>query len=204
MLSAGIFRLLYVMSVFFMAGGDISREISIYQIAAFWFICLLLCVLDAVRPSSAAIEGESKADFKKIGIKAKYILILFTKHCIIKKSYERRYGGIAQLVRAHGSHPWGRRFEPCCLHQAGLGAECALSVYLFLLNSHATKPASFLVLLYSVTPDPIRFGSGVIFMFDCPSELFVIFFCPSIQRRVAADKTRTLLFSKCAFFFPRL
>ena len=34
MLSAGIFRLLYVMSVF-TAGGDISREISIYQIAAF-------------------------------------------------------------------------------------------------------------------------------------------------------------------------
>ena len=25
-------------------------------------------------------------------------------------------GGIAQLVRAHGSHPWGREFESPCLH----------------------------------------------------------------------------------------
>ena len=89
------------------------------------------------------LKERAKLISKKIGIKAKYILILFTKHCIIKKSYERRYGGIAQLVRAHGSHPWGRRFEPCCLHQAGLGAECALSVYLFLSNAHATKPAFF-------------------------------------------------------------
>ena len=28
-----------------------------------------------------------------------------------------RNGGIAQLVRAFGSHPRGRRFEPYCLHQ---------------------------------------------------------------------------------------
>ena len=28
-----------------------------------------------------------------------------------------RCGGIAQLVRAHGSHPWGRGFESPCLHQ---------------------------------------------------------------------------------------
>ena len=26
------------------------------------------------------------------------------------------YGGMAQLVRAHGSHPWGRWFESNCLH----------------------------------------------------------------------------------------
>ena len=28
------------------------------------------------------------------------------------------YGGIAQLVRAFGSHPRGHRFEPYCLHQS--------------------------------------------------------------------------------------
>ena len=27
------------------------------------------------------------------------------------------FGGIAQLVRAHASHAWGHRFEPCCPHQ---------------------------------------------------------------------------------------
>ena len=32
-----------------------------------------------------------------------------------------RNGGIAQLVRAFGSHPRGHRFEPYCLHQKGTG-----------------------------------------------------------------------------------
>ena len=27
------------------------------------------------------------------------------------------FGGIAQLVRAHGSHPWGRGFKSPCLYQ---------------------------------------------------------------------------------------
>ena len=27
-----------------------------------------------------------------------------------------RYGGIAQLVRVHASHAWGRWFDPSCLH----------------------------------------------------------------------------------------
>lgn len=32
----------------------------------------------------------------------------------------RRYGGIAQLVRAFGSHPRGLGFESLCLHQYDL------------------------------------------------------------------------------------
>lgn len=101
MRSAGIFRLLYVMSVF-TAGGDISREISIYQIAAFWFICLLLCVLDAVRPSSAAIEGESKVDFKKNRNKSQIHLDFIHKTLYNKKvvwKAIRRHSSVGQSAR---------------------------------------------------------------------------------------------------------
>lgn len=86
--------------------------------------------------------------------------------------------------------------------QAGLGAECALSVYLFLSNSHATKPASFLVPLYSVTPDPICFGFSVIFYVWLPvrivRHLFLSLYTAASGRRQNAH----FAFFKVCFLFP--
>ena len=49
-----------------------------------------------------------------------------------KLCYNLSYnGGIAQLVRAFGSHPRGRRFEPYCLHQKKSTAIAVLFFWLF-------------------------------------------------------------------------
>lgn len=53
-------------------------------------------------------------------------------------------GGIAQLVRAHGSHPWGREFESPCLHH--IGASFVSLAPIFYHNQSALTP--LLLLFY--------------------------------------------------------
>ena len=40
---------------------------------------------------------------------------IFMKKLTCTKNFRHKYGKVAQLVRAHGSYPWGREFEslPC-------------------------------------------------------------------------------------------
>ena len=53
-------------------------------------------------------------------------------------------GGIAQLVRAHGSHPWGREFESPCLHH--IGASFVSLAPIFYHNQSALTPLLLLFL----------------------------------------------------------
>lgn len=50
--------------------------------------------------------------------------------------YNKQVGGIAQLVRAHASHAWGRGFEPLCPHHRK--STCNLQV-LFVFYEHPKK-----------------------------------------------------------------
>ena len=72
------------------------------------------------------------------------------------------FGGIAQLVRAHGSHPWGREFESPCLHH--IGASFVSLAPIFYHNQSALTP--LLLLFYKKSRAAHLFGYG-----DFPSRL---------------------------------
>lgn len=46
-----------------------------------------------------------------------FLLTFRSECCILLFTIFHSFGGIAQLVRAFGSHPKGRGFEPPCVHQ---------------------------------------------------------------------------------------
>ena len=76
--------------------------------------------------------------------------------------YYSLFGGIAQLVRAHGSHPWGREFESPCLHH--IGASFVSLAPIFYHNQSALTP--LLLLFYKKSRAAHLFGYG-----DFPSRL---------------------------------
>ena len=65
------------------------------------------------KPNCRSILIACSFFWKKIWKKSKKVLQFTSKYGIIITLR----GSIAQLVRAHGSHPWGREFESPCFHQ---------------------------------------------------------------------------------------